>query len=195
MPEPSTSVFYPMTRAWHLSDKATLDRRRATRLEASRMASVATVHWGRIVLRAIVAGIVGGICIDLFLYLATVLPHHGNMIAVWQFIASTAFGKVAFSSTSYAWAGLAMHFAVSIAWAAGYGYLVETQRGVAAHPVISGLVFGFVVWGVMQLVLYTVQALHINTLGDAIVNIIAHTLFFGLPVALTTNAQMRSHLS
>jgi hypothetical protein len=156
------------------------------------MATVARLDWGRIVLRAIPAGIAGGICIDLFLYFATVLPHHGSMLAVWQFIASTAFGKPAFTSTGYAWAGLAMHFAVSIAWALGYGYLAATQSGVGARPVISGLVYGFVVWGVMQLVLYTVQALHINSFGDAVINVIAHTLFFGLPVALVTYAQLRS---
>lgn len=146
-------------------------------------------------LRAAVAGTVGAVTIDLFLYLATVLPHDGSMISVWQFIASTAFGKVAFASASYAWVGLLMHFIVSIAWAAGYGYLAVTQPGVAARPVISGLVFGFIVWGIMQLVLYTVQALHIDSFADAIVSIIAHTVFFGLPVALATASQLRSRVS
>lgn len=154
--------------------------------------SIARVDWGRVVLRAIVAGIAGGITLDLFLYLVTVLPNHGSMIAVWQFIASTAVGKIAFTSTNYAWLGLIMHFIVSIAWAAGYGYLAVTQAGVAARPLISGVVYGFVVWGVMQLVLYTVQALHINTFADALISIIAHTVFFGLPVALVTTSQMRS---
>lgn len=156
------------------------------------MASVAHVDWGRVVLRAIFAGIVGGITLDLFLYVATVLPQHGSMISVWQFIASTAFGKVAFTSLSYAWIGLLMHGVISIAWAVGYGYLAVTQPGVASRPVISGIVYGFVVWGIMQLVLYTVQALHINTFTDAILGIVAHTIFFGLPVALVTSSQMRS---
>jgi hypothetical protein len=159
------------------------------------MASVARVQWGPVVLRAIVAGIAGGITLDLFLYLATVLPHHGSMIAVWQFIASTAFGKAAFTSASYAWIGLLIHFVVSIAWAAGYGYLAVTQPGIAARPVISGLVYGFVVWCVMQMVLYSVQALHINTFADALLNIIGHTVFFGLPIALVTTSQLRSRSS
>jgi hypothetical protein len=47
----------------------------------------------------------------------------------------------------------------------------------------------------MQLVLYTVQALHINTFADAIISIIAHTIFFGLPVAFVTASQIRSQLS
>jgi hypothetical protein len=88
-----------------------------------------------------------------------------------------------------------MHFAVSIAWAIGYGYLAVTQPGVAARPVISGLGFGFVVWGIMQLVLYTVQALHIASFGDALIDIVAHTVFFGLPVALVTSSQMRTQHS
>jgi uncharacterized membrane protein YagU involved in acid resistance len=157
------------------------------------MASVARIEWGPVVLRAFIAGIAGGIALDLFIYLATVLPHHGSMIGVWQFIASTALGKVAFTSTGYAWFGLLIHFIVSIAWAAGYGYLAVTQPGIAARPVISGLVYGFVVWGVMQMVLYSVQALHINTFADALLSIIGHTVFFGLPVALVTTSQLRSH--
>jgi hypothetical protein len=158
------------------------------------MASVARVDWGRLVARAFAAGIAGGILLDLFLYFAVLLPQHTGLIAMWQFIASTAFGKVAFTSTSYAWIGLLMHFCVSIAWAAGYGYLAETQPGVNARPAISGLVFGFVVWGVMQLALYTVQALQLASFSQAILTIIAHTVFFGLPVALVTHAQTRSNL-
>lgn len=158
------------------------------------MASVARVDWGRLAARAFVAGIAGGILFDIFLYFAVLLPQHISLIAAWQFIASTAFGKVAFTSASYAWIGLLMHFCVSVAWAAGYGYLAETQPGVNARPLTSGLVFGFVVWGVMQLALYTVQELHIANFAEAILNIIGHTVFFGLPVALVTHAQSRSQL-
>lgn len=143
-------------------------------------------------LRAILAGIVGGVVFDLFLYVAVLLPEHTSLIAAWQFIASTAFGKAAFTSTAYAWIGLSMHFIVSIAWAAGYGYLAETQPGVNARPYISGPVFGFVVWGVMQLALYTVQALHITSASQVAIDITAHMVFFGLPVALVTQSQTRS---
>jgi hypothetical protein len=156
------------------------------------MASVARIQWGRVVLRAIVAGIVGGICIQAFLYFATMLPHSVSILTVWQFIASTAFGKVAFTSSSFAWAGIAILFAVSVGWALGFGYLAVTQPGVAARPVVSGLVFGFVVWGVMQLVLYTVQALHIASFDEALINIVAYMVFFGLPVGLVTSSLMRA---
>jgi hypothetical protein len=159
------------------------------------MASVARIQWGRVVLRAIVAGIVGGVCTEVFLYLATMLPHNVSILTVWQSIASTAFGKRALTSATYAWAGLVMYFAVSIGWAVGYGYLAVTQRGITTRPAISGLVFGFVVWGVMQLVLYTVQALTIHSFGDAAIEIVGAMVFFGLPVALVTSSQMRAHYS
>ncbi len=172
---------------------ATLDRLAAAQRESVLpMASVASLNWGRLVLRAIAAGIVGGIFIDLFIYLTTIMPQHGSMISLWQFIASTAFGSAAFASQSYAWIGLAIHFAVSIAWAAGYTYLASTQPGVNARPVVSGLVFGFVVWCIMQLALYTVQELHITSATQVVLSIIAHMLFFGLPVALVVHAQLRS---
>jgi hypothetical protein len=152
------------------------------------MASVVRLNWSRIVLHGVIAGIVGGILIELFLYIAQLLPAHTSAIAAWQFIASTAVGKVAFTSASYAWLGLAMHFCVSIAWAIGYNYLAKTQRSINGQPVISGLVFGLVVYVVMQLVLFSVQLLTITSVRQIVVGIIAHTVFFGLPVAMTTRA-------
>lgn len=152
------------------------------------MATTAPLHVGRIALRGIAAGIVGGIAIDLFIYLTAVLPQHGSMTAVWQGIAVTALGKIALTSPAYDWAGLALHFAVSIAWAIGYAYLAEQQPGVDAHPVLSGVIFGFVVYLVMQLVLYTVQALHVTGAAQVVTTIVAHTIFYGLPVGLTVRA-------
>ena len=153
------------------------------------MASVVRLNWRRIVLHGFAAGITGGILIELFLYFAQLLPAHTSAITAWQFIASTAVGKVAFTSANYAWLGLAMHACVSIAWGIGYNYLAQSQRSLKAQPVISGLVFGLVVYVVMQLVLFSVGALAITGASQIIVGIVAHTVFFGLPVALVTRAQ------
>lgn len=175
-----------------LTGNASLEGPQGLRLEAASMATTAPLNWGRIVLRGIVAGIAGGVILDLFIYFTGVLPHHGSMLTVWQNVALTAFGKVALTSASYAWAGLALHFAVSIGWAIGFAYLAEKQPGVNAQPVLSGVIFGFVVYLVMQMVLYTAQALVITGAMQVVSGIIAHTVFFGLPVALVTRAQTRS---
>jgi hypothetical protein len=153
------------------------------------MASALPLNWSRIVLRGLLAGIAGGFLIDLFIYATSLMPQHASILGLWQFVASSAFGKIAYASTSYAWAGLAMHTVVSIAWGIGYAYISETQQAVNASPVLSGLIFGMVVYVVMQLALSSVGLLKITGGMQVVLAIVAHTIFFGLPVALVNDWQ------
>ena len=148
------------------------------------MATAQRVNWGSIAKEAVAAGIAGGISIEIYLYLTTVLPQHVSILSVWQFIASVAIGKVAFTSTSYAWLGLLLHFIVSICWAGGYAYLATRQRFMNERWAISGLVYGVVVYMFMQLILLGANALKPPATPNDFINaVIAHSVFFGLPVA------------
>lgn len=156
------------------------------------MASSAAVPWGRVATAALAAGVTGAVTIDLFLWFATVLPVHGSMLGVWQFIASTALGKVAFSSTSYAAIGLAMHVAVSVGWAGGYAYLSSTRPFMNERWPISGLIYGVVVYLLMQIVLLVDNNFVYPPNPNAfVIAVIAHTAFFGLPVAYVVHALFR----
>lgn len=154
------------------------------------MATLARLNLRRIVLRGALSGIAGGILLAVFWYFAGVVPAHGDFAGIGEWVASAAFGKAAFASLNYAWIGLAMHGLVSIAWGIGYAYMLESQRNVAANPIASGLIFGFVVWVVMQMVLASVQMLTV-TGPNVGIGILGHTVFFGLPVALAARAQTR----
>lgn len=148
------------------------------------MAVSAPLNWPRIAREACVAGIAGGIIIDLYLALTTVIPAHGSLIAFWQWVASAALGKVAFTNPSFAWLGLLIHFIVSIGWAGGYAYLAQRQPFVNDRWLVSGIVYGIVVYGFMQLLLIGAQAEVFPQPAVATINaLIAHALFFGVPVA------------
>lgn len=153
------------------------------------MASVTNINWTRAFAQGVTAGIAGGILLDIFIFATSVLPQHGSMIPVWQFIASTAVGKVAFTSSAYAWLGLLIHFIVSIAWASGYAYLAQTRRALNAHPAISGIAFGVVVYVVMQIVLVGDNSFHVPSSLELVTSLIGHMLFFGLPVAYVVRAR------
>jgi hypothetical protein len=153
------------------------------------MATTASLHWGRIVLSGVLAGIIGGICIDLFLFLASALPAHESILSLWQYEASTALGKVALSSASYAWIGLALHLAAAIGWGIGYAYLANTQTAINKQPLISGFLFGFVVYVVMQVVLFTVQPFKIPDPFAVYLGMLAATVFFGIPVAFVARVK------
>lgn len=119
-----------------------------------------------------------------YLVLTTVIPAHGNVLQVWQWIASAALGDVAFTSTSYAWFGLLLHFLVSIGWAGGYAYLAQQQQFMNQRWPISGPVYGFVVYIFMDILLLGARKFVPPATPLLLLNaLIAHCVFFGLPLA------------
>jgi uncharacterized membrane protein YagU involved in acid resistance len=148
------------------------------------MVSSPTVNWARVVREALAAGITGGIILEAYLYLTTILPAHESLLASWQWIASAAMGKVALTSITYAWVGLAVHFIVSIGWAGGYAYFSQTQPFVDRRWAISGLAYGIIVYFFMQLLLIGARSwVAPPTPLDALNVLMGHMVFFGVPVA------------
>jgi hypothetical protein len=139
--------------------------------------------------RAVLAGIAGGIILDLYLWLTTVLPAHQSAGAALQYVSSTVFGSVAFTSTSYAVAGVAISLLVSIGWAGGYAYFVQTQPGTNRHWIVAGAAYGLVVYILMQLLLLGSGRLIPPANPTALVNAVAaYVVFFGIPVAYVVRA-------
>ena len=154
------------------------------------MATEVRINWSAVARSAIVAGIVGGITLDLFLWVATLLPAHQTILGLWQFVASGAVGPVAYTNINYAWLGLVVHFIVSIGWAGGYAYLAQTQTYLYDRWVISGLVYGFVVYIFMQLLMLGAHVFKFPDNADVVaIAVIAHCVFFGLPVAFVVARQ------
>jgi hypothetical protein len=141
----------------------------------------------RLTLPGVVAGIAGGILIDLFLL--GVYVWHEHLIAwqmLYQSIASPLLGHSAYSSDTGVIAGMAIHLAISIAWGLGYAYVAGSTRQVLEHPFVAGIVFGIVVFVTMQVVEMTV-GLWRPTFGNIETGLVAHVVFFGLPIAYIVN--------
>jgi hypothetical protein len=148
------------------------------------MVSKSAIDARHLIAQALVAGAVGATTIDLYLWLTTALPVHESMLGIWQFIASTVVGKIALSSASYAWLGLFLHVCVSVGWAGGYAYLAAGRPYISQRWPISGVMYGIVVFFLMQIVLLVDNNFHLPPSFGAFLNaLIAHALFFGLPVA------------
>jgi uncharacterized membrane protein YagU involved in acid resistance len=151
-------------------------------------------NWGRIATQALVAGIAGGFLIDLYLYLTTLRPQHTSLLTAWQWIASVAIGPAALTNPSFAWLGLLAHAVVSIGWAGGYAYFAQTQAFVNTRWAVSGLVYGVVVYFFMQILLIGARAFVFPATPVAFINdLIAHGVFFGLPVALVVARMSHKH--
>jgi uncharacterized membrane protein YagU involved in acid resistance len=137
-----------------------------------------------VIRQALAAGVVGGILIDAYLWITTILPSHGSIVAMYQWVASAAIGPIAMTNTSFAWLGLLVHFVVSIGWAGGYAYFAQTQSFVNTRWLVSGLCYGIVVLMFMSLVLIGAHAFTFPSSPNEFINsLIAHCVFYGLPVA------------
>jgi hypothetical protein len=141
----------------------------------------------RTIAGAVIAGAVAGVtilaCIALFdLFL---LPVPGFTLAgLFQFDASALVGKAAYASGAYVALGVVLHFLVAIGWAAGYAWAGERQRQLTTRPLVSGTVFGIIVYFAMQFMLFAANVYHNPTPLEFDVGLIAHVVFFGIPVAL-----------
>ena len=142
------------------------------------------------IVTGVIAGLVGGALIDAYSFVAIfVLTGTLNVVREYQYTAASFLGPSALGSASAAWFGVAAHFAISIAWGLGYVYVAARRPQLGANALLSGFVYGTVVYLLallFNLAAGTKNAPEMTTLGNAL---IGHTVFFGIPIALIARAR------
>ncbi|MDB5094880.1 MAG: hypothetical protein JWO85_2981 [Candidatus Eremiobacteraeota bacterium] len=142
-----------------------------------------------LVLQEIVtAGAAGAVAINLYLIVSLVWVLHVTTVrALWQWDAANLLGAAAFrAGGAVELVGISLHVAVSLAWAAVFALLLGRNEAVVRQPIAAGALFGVVVWAVMQFVVVPLGRAPVPRLTTpGVVNgLIAHAIFFGIPVAL-----------
>jgi uncharacterized membrane protein YagU involved in acid resistance len=136
------------------------------------------------------AGLTGAILLDAFLFVTQIVagaPPGQVISGAFTFIASVLFGPGIAANPAAPAIGAVIHLCVSIGWALGYVYLVRTQPQLLVRPWISGAGFGLVVYVFMLIVLLTAGMYHRPSPQRLENELIAHMLFFGIPVALVVS--------
>jgi len=147
-----------------------------------------------------VAGAIAGlVAITIYLVVeravANGLPVMQCLLQLLQWDASNAYGAAAFSGGwTTASIGLAMDFAVSLAWGIVFTVLYNGVPPVRRNVVVAGLVFGAGVMAVMIFAIVPIgYAPQMHKTPSNLLNVLtAHTVFFGLPVALTVQRVLRA---
>ena len=112
--------------------------------------------------------------------------HGQNPIQVLQYIASSLLGAQSFSDgLASAGLGLTLHFAVSLVVVTVYILASRRIAALRTQWVLLGLLYGVVVWAVMNLLFLPHTAIvHGSLTTAALANgLIGHALFVGLPSA------------
>ena len=103
-----------------------------------------------------------------------------------QFVASGLIGPKAFEGGASAAAlGLGLHFVIAVGLVAVFYAASRSIAFIPSHPAMSGLIYGLIVFGVMNLIvlpLSTAKPRHSLT-GD-LIQIGIHMFVIGLPTAL-----------
>ncbi len=137
------------------------------------------------------AGLAGATLIDLYLILTLVVAAHlATVPSFYQYVASGALGKAAYTTAAAVPLGVAVHFAVGLAWGIGYAYVAARTPQVRERPLLSGTVFGLLVMIAMQ---FVEVAANIYALPNTLLflnGVVAHVVFFGVPVAYIVRSRL-----
>jgi hypothetical protein len=124
--------------------------------------------------------------VDAFAHGTEVVEHH------YRHVAAAVIGAGAFALPGAAYLGVAIHVVVSVAWAVGFASVALQAPQVVRRPILSGAVFGVVVYITMQLIEYFAGTAHPVTPAGIFAQLVAHTIFFGIPLALVVDARLRA---
>ncbi len=144
------------------------------------------------IVAGIVAGLVGAVTIEICMIGAHLIEGGpaATIAGDSAFMASTLVGRTGHAGAALLAIAVVMHVAISIGWALGYVYLSRTKPQLLAQPVVWGFIFGAVVGVFTEVVLITAgeppgspRALSVQLLAD--------TVFYGVPVAVVASAMLR----
>jgi hypothetical protein len=141
----------------------------------------------------LIAGVAAGVLIDVFLFAAQLAggTPADKLAGNFAFIAAVLIGPGAYANPLAVPLGIVLHFCVAIGWALGYVYLVRTQPQLLTRPWISGAAYGLVVYVFMEIVLITAGSYHRVAPRVLFTQLIAHAVFYGMPVAVIVSRLLR----
>jgi hypothetical protein len=148
----------------------------------------------RLIRAAVAAGLAGNIAISIYLSIALPLFFHTPALLLFQWDDSNIVGDAAYAG---GWGSAALGFffdcIVAIAWGALFTAAYAGVPAIRRNSAVCGLLFGVVVMLAMFFVVVPLgHAQHPSTNPHALLNaLVAHTFFFGLPVALVVRKLLR----
>lgn len=119
-------------------------------------------------------------------------------VRVWQYVASSLVGTESFErGATTVVIGLLFHFGVALGVAVGFYLLARMFPFVVRHSVVSGAIYGIVVFFVMSYLIVPLTMVRQGPFSwsGMITGILIHIFFVGLPPALITRRFARPALA
>jgi hypothetical protein len=110
-------------------------------------------------------------------------------VRVWQYVASSLAGNDSFErGATTVVIGLLIHFGVALGVAVGFYLIARLFPFVIRHAVVSGIVYGIIVYFAMQYIFVPLTMVRQGAFSwsGLITGVLIHIFFVGLPPALIT---------
>jgi hypothetical protein len=136
-----------------------------------------------IIIATLVAGTLDILSAFVFAGMAGATP--GGVL---RYVASGPFGNaVRQGGAGWAAIGLTVHFAIMACMAAAYFIVAERVAALVRHPIVAGLVYGLILWGIMYWIVKPLrwpEAPLPGTLWGIGNALFSHCILVGIPIAL-----------
>ena len=147
--------------------------------------SGSSTHSLRTILRA---GLIAGTLDALAATIMFMIRGGKDPAGVWRYVASGVFGKEALASVSgmAVW-GLVFHFCIALIFAATFFVVYPTLRRLINNPAVTGLLYGILVWVVMNLIVLPLSQIPPAPpfdLSKALIGMAIIMVCVGLPISL-----------
>jgi hypothetical protein len=148
------------------------------------------------ILAGLAAGIIAGVVVDASLIVMNMAEGASlaKALEVYPWIASVAFGKAILANPAAPVLGVVVHFCMAIGWSLVFALLARTQPWLLKRPLLSGGVFGLLVYCVMEIMLIPRGAFEVPTPLQLATFLIANIVFFGMTAALVISRMLRGLL-
>ncbi|PFH11658.1 hypothetical protein BCF11_4111 [Collimonas sp. PA-H2] len=138
----------------------------------------------------LVGGTIAG-TLDILFAISLAAYNGMGPIRLLQMVASGAFGNAAFSGgAATAALGSIFHFALAYLWTTVFLVVAWRVPALLSRPLVSGIVFGVVVFLAMRLLVLPLSAfpfpVTFKPVGSTL-DLLSHMLLFGVPIAISAS--------
>lgn len=136
----------------------------------------------------LLAGLVTGTLDILSAFVYFSIASHGQPVSrVLVYISSGLFGKAAFNAgPAMIWWGLLFHYLIALVWSFVFFLIYPKLPGLRRQPVATGIIYGLLVWCVMNLLVVPLSQVPHGPLRlvNSVINMAILIVMIGIPLSL-----------
>jgi uncharacterized membrane protein YagU involved in acid resistance len=150
------------------------------------MASLNSVEKRNILATILLTGLLVGTLDALGAIIYFIISFHSNPVRIFQYIASSVFGKAAYSGEiSMIIYGVIFHYFIAYAFTTFFFLIYRKINILSKNPFVTGIFYGLFIWLIMNLIVVPIAITPkpLFNVTRAVINVLILILAIGLPLS------------